>query len=142
MPLIKRPAVILALIAATFAVAAETVASRTAWDGVYSSGQSDRGKKAYNSQCARCHGETLGGGEDSPALVDQEFLKNWHGKSVGRLVEYTREEMPSDGPGKLSRKQCTDIVAFLLGANGFPAGERELEPDVELMNQIQITPKK
>lgn len=141
MLLLKRP-VVLVLIAATVAMAAETVSSRSAWDGVYSQGQSDRGKKAYNSQCARCHGETLGGGEDSPALVDQDFLKNWNGKSVGRLVEYTREEMPSDGPGKLSRKQCTDIIAFLLGANGFPAGERELEPDVELMNQIQITPKK
>ena len=34
--------------------------------------------------------------------------------------------MPSDGPGKLSRRQCTDIIANLLSANGFPAGESEL----------------
>ena len=101
-----------------------------------------RGKKAYNSQCARCHGEALGGGEDSPALVDETFFKGWSGKTVGRLVEYTREEMPSDGPGKLTRRQCTDIAAFLLNANGFPAGMTELESDLDVLNQILITPKK
>ena len=112
------------------------------WAGVYSSEQVARGKKAYNAQCARCHGESLGGGEDSPALVDRDFLADWNGKPVGRLVEYTRKEMPSDGPGRLSRRQCTDIAAFLLDANGFPKGPGDLEPDLDLLNQIQIEPKK
>jgi quinoprotein glucose dehydrogenase len=139
-PRILAPLALAAL--ALVAFGAESAAPRTVWDGVFSSGQVQRGKKGYESQCARCHGETLGGGEDSPALVDQNFLKGWFGKSVGELVEYTREEMPSDGPGKLSRRQCTDIAAFLLDANGFPAGQNDLEPEVEALNQIQITPKK
>jgi len=109
--------------------------------GVYTADQNARGKKAYQNECARCHGETLGGGEDSPALVGKQFLENWTGKTLGELVEYTRKEMPSDGPGKLSRKLCTDLAAFLLNANGFPAGSAELEPNVELLNQIQIPAK-
>ena len=115
---------------------------RSILDGVYSAAQVTRGRKAYDSLCARCHGEALGGGEDSPALVNEDFLNDWYGKSIGELVEYTREEMPSDGPGKVTRKQSTDITAFVLSANDFPAGSRELEPNLEALNQILITPKK
>lgn len=117
-------------------------AARTAWDGVFSSDQVERGRRAYNSQCARCHGEALGGGEDSPALVDAIFFKGWTGKSIGELVEYTRTEMPSDGPGKISRKRCTDITAYVLSANGFPTGENELSAELDALNQITITRKK
>jgi hypothetical protein len=61
--------------------------------------------------------------------VDRDFLDKWNGKSVGTLVELTRKTMPSDGPGKLSRRQCVDIVSYVLSANGFPAGNAELESD-------------
>jgi mono/diheme cytochrome c family protein len=131
-----KPVLFLVLTAA----AAET--SHSVWDGVYTSEQAGRGKKAYNSQCARCHGENLLGNDDAPPLVDQEFLDNWNGKSVGSLVELTRKKMPSDGPGKLSRQLCTDVVAYVLSENGYPAGEHNLEPSVESLDQIQIEPKK
>src|SRR5437879_6387130 len=56
---------------------AEPVApSRSILDGVYSADQIARGKKGYDSLCARCHGEALGGGEDSPALVTEDFLRD------------------------------------------------------------------
>lgn len=116
--------------------------TRTAWESVFTAAQVERGKKAYNADCARCHGETLGGGEDSPALVDATFFKGWAGKSLGELVEYTRTEMPSDGPGKITRRRCTDIVAYVLSANGFPAGETELPAELDVLNQITITRKK
>jgi mono/diheme cytochrome c family protein len=134
--------VVTALVAATAMLAAEPSAAKSIRDGIYNSAQVMRGQKAYNSLCARCHGETLGGGEDSPALVAEDFLKNWYGKSVGKLVEYTREEMPSDGPGQVTRRQSTDITAFVLSRNDYPAGEGELAADLELLNQILITPKK
>ena len=144
------PALVLVTIAA--AVAAEPSAapppspapgsSRSTWDGVYSKEQVIRGRRNYNALCARCHGEALGGGEDSPALVEKDFLKNWYGKSLGDLVEYTREEMPSDGPRKVTRKQSTDMTAYVLSMNGYPAGETELPPDLEVLKQIAITPKK
>lgn len=122
--------------------AAESSAtSRSVTDGVYSKDQVVRGRRGYNALCARCHGESLGGGEDSPAL-DAAFIKNWLGKPLGELVEYTRTEMPSDGPGKVTRKQSTDITAYMLSMNGYPTGEAELPVDLEIQNQILITPKK
>ena len=133
----------LALISAVLCVgsAAALAASRTVWDGVYSSEQAGRGQAAYNSKCARCHGDALLGGENSPALVDSDFLEKWNGKSVGELVERTRKTMPSDGPGKLSRQQCADIVAYLLSANGFPGGKSDLATDLAVLNEISIQPK-
>ncbi len=135
----KFAAVLLLVVVAAFAADA---AQRTVWDGVYTAEQVARGKKGYNAQCARCHGDNLLGGEESPALVDKEFFKGWTGKSVGELVDLTVDTMPSDGPGKLSRKLCTDIVAYMLSLNGFPAGAVELGTDAETLNKILIQPKK
>ena len=123
-------------------VAAAGAASRSVWDGVYSKQQAGRGQTAYNSKCARCHGEALLGGEDSPALVDRDFLEKWNGKSVGSIVELIRKTMPSDGPGALSRQQCTDIAAYLLSANNFPTGESDLAADVDVLNNILFQAKK
>ncbi len=122
-------------------IASAVAASRLVWSGVYSQDQASRGQKAYNSQCARCHGEALLGGENSPPLADPDFLEKWYGKSVGSLVDFTRKTMPSDGPGKLSRRQCTDMIAYLLSANGFPAGESDLDSDAAVLNEILIQPK-
>ena len=126
-------------IAAAAAQAPPAAAARSAWDGVFNTEQVERGRTLYNAQCARCHGETLGGGENSPALVDDVFFAFWGGKTVGDLVEYTRTTMPSDGPGKISRKRCIDIAAYLLSTNGFPAGEQELPAELDALNQIAIT---
>jgi mono/diheme cytochrome c family protein len=122
-------------------VGSAVAASRSVWDGVYSKEQASRGQKAYNSLCARCHGEALLGGENSPPLAGSDFLDKWNGKSVGSLVDFTRKTMPSDGPGKLSRRQCTDIVAYLLSANEFPAAEKDLDSDAAVLSQILIQPK-
>ncbi len=121
---------------------AKPAATRSVWDGVYSKEQVGRGQKAYNSLCARCHGDNLLGGEEATPLVGKEFLDNWKGKSVGSLIEETRKKMPSDGPGKLTRQQCTDVTVFLLNANGFPAGGADLATDLEVTNQILIKEKK
>jgi len=122
-------------------VGSAIAATRSVWDGVYSKEQASRGQKAYNSLCARCHGEALLGGENSPPLVDHDFLDKWNGKSLNDLADFTRKTMPSDGPGKLSRRQCVDIIAYLLSANEFPAGEKDLESDAAVLNEILIQPK-
>jgi len=133
-------AITLAFAIATEAEPAQTTPpSQSAWDGLFNKAQVERGRIAYNAQCARCHGETLGGGETSPALVDDVFFTIWGGKTVGALVEYTRTTMPSDGPGKISRRRCIDIVAYVLSANGFPTGDHEFATELNALNRIMIT---
>jgi len=103
-------------------LAAQT--TRSVWDGVYSEDQSKRGSALYARECASCHGTELTGGESAPALVGDGFLSSWNGTTVGDLFERIRKSMPQDNPGRLSRQQDADILAFMLSANRFPAGKK------------------
>ena len=130
-------AALLAALAA-MAVAQE---SRSVWDGVFTEAQSDRGKAVYASACASCHGDTLGGGESAPPLVGDGFLANWNGLTVGDLYDRIRVSMPQDNPGRLTRQQDADVVAYMLAFNQFPAGKTELDTHSEVLKQIQIRSK-
>ena len=49
--------------------------------------------------------------------------------------------MPEETPGKLNDRVYADILAYLFQANKFPAGEEELEPDVDRLARIGISPQ-
>jgi hypothetical protein len=46
--------------------------------------------------------------------------------------------MPQDDPGRLSRQENADVLAYLLSFNKFPAGKVELAHDTEILKQIRI----
>jgi mono/diheme cytochrome c family protein len=117
-------------------------AMQSVWDGVYTEDQAKRGQPLYNKYCAACHGEQLTGGEDSPPLTGGAFLANWNGLTVGDLFERIRVSMPQDRPGRLTRQQNADILAYLLSANQFPAGQTELSTETERLKQIRFESKK
>jgi mono/diheme cytochrome c family protein len=109
------------------------------WDGVYTNDQASRGQPQYNTHCASCHGDQLTGGEMSPPLAGGEFLSNWNGLTVGDLFEKIRTQMPmTDEVGKLSRQINADITAYILSVNKFPAGDRQLPTQTEILKQISI----
>src|SRR5437899_7122148 len=108
------------------AMTASAAPQRSAWDGSFTAAQAARGQAAYREDCARCHGQNLGGGESSPALAGQPFVQRWSGKSVTELLEYTRRTMPMDNPGGLGTRRYADIVAYVLSVNRAAAGKREL----------------
>jgi len=115
--------------------------SRSIWDGVYSPAQVERGKKAYEAQCGDCHGDNLqGDGKKSPALKGEPFLKDWKSKSVHRFIDATWRTMPPDDPRTLTRELCTDVAAYVLSQNGYPAGKSDLKADAPDLRQIIIEP--
>jgi mono/diheme cytochrome c family protein len=113
-------------------------AMQSVWDGVYTEEQAKRGQPLYDKYCAACHGEQLTGGEDSPPLTGGAFLANWNGLTVGDLFERIRVSMPQNRPGCLTRQQNADILAYVLGANQFPAGQAELPGETERLKQIRF----
>jgi mono/diheme cytochrome c family protein len=127
-------------VAVVFALAAQT--SRSVWDGVYSEDQAKRGGALYSKECSSCHGTELTGGESAPALVGDAFLSNWNGTTVGDLFERIRKSMPQDNPGRLTRQQDADILAFMLSANKFPVGKAELDRETEILKGIKIEASK
>jgi mono/diheme cytochrome c family protein len=115
--------------------------ARSVWDGVYTEDQAKRGAAVYAKECASCHGAELGGGESAPALVGGAFLTNWNTLTVGDLFERIRQSMPQDDPGRLSRQQDADVLAFMLQANEFPPGKTELDKQTEVLKLIGFKKK-
>jgi len=114
------------------------MAARSVWDGVYTEEQAKRGAALYAKECAGCHGPSLTGAEEAPALVGSTFTSNWNGMTLGDLFERTRTTMPQNDPGKVSRPQHADILAYILSVNRFPAGKAELEPKTEVLREIKF----
>jgi mono/diheme cytochrome c family protein len=116
----------------------ESSGSRSVWDGVFTEKQAKRGESLFSQNCASCHGDALTGGEIAPPLAGGDFLANWNGLTVGDLFERIRRSMPQDDPGRLSRQQDADVLAYILSFNKFPTGETELPHDTQLLRLIRF----
>ena len=112
--------------------------SRSVWDGVYTEDQAKRGEEIYRKECAACHGAMLTGGESAPPLTGGAFLANWNGLTMGDLFDRIRKTMPQTNPGRLTRQQDADILAFMLSVNKFPAGKTELYRQSEMLKEIRF----
>jgi mono/diheme cytochrome c family protein len=132
----------LVLVATVYAQDAKPATGRTVWDGVYSEQQAERGRSAYMDACASCHAKDLRGDSTAPSLVEESFSFQWSDATVAELFDRIRTLMPSDRPNSLSSQRYRDIVAFLLQANMFPAGDKELDEDGAVLRQILITMKR
>jgi cytochrome c len=115
---------------------------RSVWDGVYTEEQAKRGEALYEKQCSACHGDKLAGRESAPALTGGAFLANWNGLPLSDLFERVRRTMPQNAPGKLTRQQNADILAFVLSFNKFPAGKIELYRQAEMLKEIRFEASK
>jgi mono/diheme cytochrome c family protein len=109
-------------------------------DGIYTDAQASRGASAYPQHCAACHGASLGGLGEAPALVGAQFISDFAGLTVGDLFDRIRTTMPLNNPAGLSRDQYADILSFILKSNGFPAGQKDLNRRSEFLNAIRFEP--
>ena len=114
--------------------------SSSVLDGVYTEAQAARGADQFAQNCAACHGSSLNGNGEAPALVGAEFISDWAGLTLGELFERIRNTMPQDNPGKLSREQYTQILSFILKSNGYPAGQKEMDQRTEFLKAIAFVP--
>lgn len=133
----SRPAIALALAAVvwtTLAVAAGPATRPAAApapsvrEGVYTAEQAKAGARTYAIRCAVCHGSRLEGSYEVPALTGK-FVAHWARRPVWPLFDYVSRAMPQPAPGSLSPTENAALIAFLLEANGLPAGERPLPSD-------------
>jgi quinoprotein glucose dehydrogenase len=144
---------LLMLSAALFTIQAQ--APESVWDGAYSQGQAQRGEAEYKQQCAACHGDALEGDAQTdrgkqlmrvlPPLSGDVFKGNWNGRPLSDLFDKVIKTMPRDDPGKISRTQSADIIAYILKFNGFPAGKAEMPADPSLLTDTlfeSVKPKK
>ena len=110
----------------------------TVLDGVFTAAQARSGRRVYTQNCEACHGPELKGGELAPSLAGSDFIVFWTELPVGALFERIKVSMPEDGPGRLTDEEYTNVVAYLLEANDYPAGEKELPVDKTALDAIMI----
>jgi len=128
-----RRFLIAAFVPAAGLVTALAQAPVTVLDGVYTAAQASRGEAAYARSCSGCH---EGQDADGPLLIGKLFLDRWREDSLGSLFTFARTTMPGNAPGSLDPQVYADVLAFLLEANGLPAGARELTP--EIAGRVQL----
>ena len=134
--------------AAALEGAADAGPAASVWDGVFTRGQATRGRGVYSGACGFCHGRRLNGAPDdpdmrsTPPLARARFLREWEGRSLATLFEYTRVTMPEDNPTSLTDEEYVDVIAYMLSMSRMPAGDEELSPDSPSLARIVIEPRR
>jgi mono/diheme cytochrome c family protein len=105
--------------------------------GIYTAAQAARGGATYKAECAVCHGEALQG-KLAPPLTGLEFMQVWASQSLLDLVSKIQNTMPANAPGKLSREQTVDVVAYVIEAGKLPAGKADLPADDGALKQAKL----
>jgi S-disulfanyl-L-cysteine oxidoreductase SoxD len=109
--------------------------TQSVWDGVYTDAQAGRGKAQYMQRCSVCHDASLEGSSEAPPLVGR-FIPDWAGTTLADLYDKIQVTMPLEAPGTLRPATTADILAYLLEANNFPAGSKELTPAPDYLGTI------
>jgi hypothetical protein len=102
----------------------------------------------YCQHYESCHAADLGGvpqlvryqGQPAPTppLLGEGFVDGWVGLTLGDLHQRIRISMPQRSPGSLSRQTVSDILAFMLQQNGYPAGQTDLSVEARDLATIAI----
>ena len=123
--------------AALALLVAAPATSKGTLDGVYTAAQAAEGRAIYAGQCAMCHGVRLEGTVETPGLTGK-FMANWAGRPVGDLFDYIGRAMPQMAPGTLQPADNARVVAFILQANGAPAGNSVLPADSRALGRLDF----
>ncbi len=100
---------------------------RTVADGVFTEAQVESGKGVYESTCSACH----------RMREYRQVLRAFQNNSVMVLWDMLVSSMPADNPGSLADSEYTDIIAYILSEQGYPAGDTPLDP-YNGMDEIKI----
>src|SRR5689334_12502943 len=112
-------------LAAPFAIAVG--AGQDAPAAIYTAEQAAAGRAVYQANCASCHLPDLAGRNEAPQLAGGNFMTAWRSRSTRDLFEFIQATMPPTGPS-LSADQYIAVTAFILQANGAPAGRQAFAP--------------
>lgn len=103
---------------------------KTINDGVFTEAQMHAGEAVFESSCKTCHNMRF----------YRDTLKSWNTQPLLYLWESIMGTMPADNPGSLMLEEYTNVIAYILSENGFPAGEATLDPDNGMENISIVAP--
>ena len=92
---------------------------------VFTAAQAQAGQAAYQTNCASCHLADLAGQNEAPQLAGTNFRNTWRTRTTKDLIELMAGTMPPGRPS-LADSDYVNIAAYILRANGAPAGTTAL----------------
>jgi mono/diheme cytochrome c family protein len=112
---------------AGMAEAAAPPGARSVADGVFTRRQALRGQLRFQQVCAACH---------RPVEITSLWFRAASHRTVGDMYELISSTMPESDPGSLSADEYADILAFVLSAKQYPAGDEELPTDPAALETV------
>jgi len=107
---------------------------------VYTAAQATAGRTVYQASCASCHLPDLAGRNEAPQLAGNNFMNAWRTRTTRDLFEFIQSTMPPTGEN-LSAEQYLGVTAYILQANGAPAGGQPLTPTTSTpIGQLGVRP--
>lgn len=104
---------------------------------IYTAAQATAGAKVFSQNCAMCHGAAMQG-EAGPTLLGQSFASAANNYTVGAIFGEIAEQMPAGAPGSLTHDQYTQVMAYILNKNGYPAGPTKLDYEASLGSSVPL----
>ena len=105
---------------------------------LYTAAQADEGGYIFTHRCAECHGSQLEG-LSAPPLKGPDFRRPGRVRDAQTLLTFISLYMPRGNPASLTPQEYSDIVAFILQQNGFPAGPSELSADTPGLKDLDLS---
>src|SRR5258705_13450639 len=107
---------------------------------VFNASQAASGTTVYAASCASCHMADLAGRNEAPQLAGNNFMNAWRTRTTRDLFEFIQSTMPPTGEN-LSAEQYLGVTAYILQANGAPAGAQPLTPTTSTpIGQLGVRP--
>lgn len=111
--------------------AADTPAPATPTPVLFTDGQADRGRTAFDEACAECH--------TTSEFRGRTFQSDWGHRTVYSFFRTVRSTMPDDNPGGLAEETYLDVVSYILRMNGHGSGASEMTMDSP-MREVRMEP--
>ena len=131
-----------AVIVCTAAVVVASPDQTSVWSGVYTDAQAEQGAAVYKTHCVSCHGDSLSGGEQVPALRGVTFGATWESVPLADLFERMRKTMPPGKSGVVTRQEYANVLAYVLKMNSMPAGSAPLPSESTALASITFQSNK
>ncbi len=102
--------------------------------------QAARGQAVYAQACAACHGASMQGQGNAPALAGGPFMTKWGPLAMGALVQYVQSEMPPGAGRSLPDADYLAVTAYVLALNGHAPGATALGVETDLAVKPGLPP--
>lgn len=107
--------------------------------GPFNAAQASAGRAAYEANCASCHLDSLVGRNEAPPLAGGNFMNTWGARSTHDLFAYIQAAMPPGNGGGLGAETYSQIMAYILEANGSRPGTQAFVPDTNVVIRTVAT---